>query len=667
MEIRILKAPRFSCGDSTNAERPQKTNSSLREKVSEGDRDTVRDCPGATFRLARCCSQRALTVCTCPKRDKPESPREFWLCLLTANCGHAAASMNCFGQSGATPTVHAAPVVSVEKIRFDSRRGRHDIGMAAHEDRVALEGSGEKIFKLVSRGATPEQWVEWLRAPLEHAAAAGDLELVENLLVAGANVKEGWRGCDGRPLLCAAAHGGNHEIVSILLEAGAQPEVNISYGEKMWSALHHAASGGHETMARVLMMAGAHSAHVDLDRHSPLHLAAVGVHEHLVGDLLLNGAPPNAKNKYGETPLHIAAKRGNEHIMPALLLKGADVNALDNIGRAPIHLAARHGHLAATIALMAGGADSTLRYSDEGWSALELAACYGHLSVLRALIKHGADVNSFDDDHRTTLHNAVWYNQAGAVDILVAAGANVDARESASGWTPLHTTAKKGNCEAMLALLRNKANVNAEDAMGRRPLAVACQYLAEEATEILLRWRADETAVDSAGHPAEQLIGISVHASEWQRRSEDFERIRELLSNAPADRAWRRWFMQVLSRAFPDKAGIEREGRKAVGDAVRMDPVKSSRRMPPSPLGEATNRVFLQQNIWEAGGAGEEQGPTEDGQQPLADLTVSLSDYGSGRSGISTPFAHLRSSDGVEIDVVRREEEFVVGQILSFL
>ncbi|CAM9943714.1 unnamed protein product, partial [Hapterophycus canaliculatus] len=85
--------------------------------------------------------------------------------------------------------------------------------VAATQNRTALHGMAERLFKLVSDGATPRQWAEWLRAPLEHAAARGEKDLAQCLLKAGANGGAGWKGCDDRTLLQAAAEGGNKETV----------------------------------------------------------------------------------------------------------------------------------------------------------------------------------------------------------------------------------------------------------------------------------------------------------------------------------------------------------------------------------------------------------------------------------------------------------------------
>lgn len=103
------------------------------------------------------------------------------------------------------------------------------------------------MFDLICKLATPRQWAEWLSVPIEHAVEWGNLEVVNDLLVAGATSKELWDDClsrDGR-LLCLAVKGRNDEMVSALLKAGAN--VNVLCRKKQWSALHQAASNGQET------------------------------------------------------------------------------------------------------------------------------------------------------------------------------------------------------------------------------------------------------------------------------------------------------------------------------------------------------------------------------------------------------------------------------------
>ena len=67
---------------------------------------------------------------------------------------------------------------------------------------------------------------------MEHAAAQGNLELVNALLKAGGTGAPGLRGCRGRTLLDAAAEGGNEKVVSAILKAGAKPDLSVRSGSK---------------------------------------------------------------------------------------------------------------------------------------------------------------------------------------------------------------------------------------------------------------------------------------------------------------------------------------------------------------------------------------------------------------------------------------------------
>lgn len=66
----------------------------------------------------------------------------------------------------------------------------------------------------------------------------------------------GWGGIDGGTLFDAAAQGGDVEIVSRLLEGGAQPDTNVVSAADGRSALYRATASGHENAAMQLVVAG---------------------------------------------------------------------------------------------------------------------------------------------------------------------------------------------------------------------------------------------------------------------------------------------------------------------------------------------------------------------------------------------------------------------------
>ena len=90
------------------------------------------------------------------------------------------------------------------------------------------------------------------------------------------------------------------------------------------------------------------------------------------------------------------------------------------------------------------------------------------------LIALDADVTTTDEPGYgwTPLHKAAEYGTAEAIDALVAAGADVEARDK-DDWTPLHWAAGYGTVENINVLLDAGADVAARTKYGRTPADMA--------------------------------------------------------------------------------------------------------------------------------------------------------------------------------------------------
>ena len=128
---------------------------------------------------------------------------------------------------------------------------------------------------------------------------------------------------------------------------------------------------------------------------------------------LLSLVSPMAQGQSREiqTPLHWAARHGLVEIAGQLLDAGADIDTPDILGRTPLHLAVRHP------------------------------------SMVSFLVSEGATLNPRDHLSNTPLHAAIWVQSAQTVEILVAAGADVDARNT-GGYTPLDLAIRNGTSRA---------------------------------------------------------------------------------------------------------------------------------------------------------------------------------------------------------------------------
>lgn len=171
---------------------------------------------------------------------------------------------------------------------------------------------------------------------------------------------------------------------------------------------------------------------------------------------------------------------------------------------------------------------------------------------------------------QTALHEAAGAGRAPVIRALIGMGAMVDAVNE-DGETPLMTAAKEpDDCAAMAALLMHGANVKARNSRGNTPLHLVAsrwefEYLGNR-VKLLLKWDADEMAVNSAGftvvalfeseHPFDNRTLRDLEMDDDLDLFADIDDVRRMFARAPAERrsrAWRRRCLLVLWRARPEK------------------------------------------------------------------------------------------------------------------
>ncbi|KAL5359318.1 hypothetical protein BJX96DRAFT_183666 [Aspergillus floccosus] len=207
-------------------------------------------------------------------------------------------------------------------------------------------GHQEAVKLLLDKGADPnvEDSSLYSQTPLHYAAKNGHQEVVKFH-------------CSQTPLDYAAENG-DQEVVKLLLDKGADPNVEDSSIYRQ-TPLHYAARNGHQkTPLHYAAENGDQEVNCSLYSQTPLHYAADNGHQEVVKLLLDKGADPNTKNSSnghqevvkllldkGATPLDYAAVNGHQKIVNLLLEKGADLNIMDSrCSQTPLHHAARNGH-----------------------------------------------------------------------------------------------------------------------------------------------------------------------------------------------------------------------------------------------------------------------------------------------------------------------------------
>jgi ankyrin repeat protein/mono/diheme cytochrome c family protein len=140
------------------------------------------------------------------------------------------------------------------------------------------------------------------------------------------------------------------------------------------------------------------------------------------------------------------------------------------------------GACSCALAVLARGAETTA-------SPLLQAVRSGDTAGWQALLKNKADVAARDAAGNTALHLAALNHDVAAVNALLAAGAEVDAKNKEEA-TPLLYGA--GHAQIVRALLAKKADVNATSKMKNTPLLVAVGHADSlEAARLLLDAGAD--------------------------------------------------------------------------------------------------------------------------------------------------------------------------------
>jgi ankyrin repeat protein len=119
------------------------------------------------------------------------------------------------------------------------------------------------------------------------------------------------------------------------------------------------------------------------------------------------------------------------------------------------------------------------------------AAKSGNIEKIKVLLATDTGlVNARDKDGSTPLHCACWKGHPEAVAILLAAGADVNARNQNEHWgtTPLHAAAHANQPDIARLLIEHGADVNAQDLNGKDPMHHTTFHDARAAARVLQKY-----------------------------------------------------------------------------------------------------------------------------------------------------------------------------------
>ncbi|XP_021931745.1 protein TANC2 isoform X1 [Zootermopsis nevadensis] len=420
------------------------------------------------------------------------------------------------------------------KFLCDLRSGHAGIALRLSRVQVPLDAEktlelGHHILKAhVYKNMTLHKYssrdlqAHWVASSSEDVSAAlcmlrniysPNVKVSRLLLLAGASPNHVTEFLGSAPVLCMYAHEGIAEMVSVLLEFGADVELTNSQG---CTALSLASARGHCEVVRQLVAAGSSLGRADTAGRCPLvHAARNGClnvvayllacdwvlrnpdtevelgeaaqqalvaaaaqgHTEIV-EYLLDMAEVKADAHdilTGETALTVASANGCHSVCTALLIRGASISTVNKKEMAPLLLAVKEGHWAVSERLLQSHAP--LEQCDPvGRSALMLAASEGHVGLIELLLDKGACLLRQDREGLTALGWACLRGGVQAAQCLLDRGANVNHADK-TGRTPLDLAAFQGNPILVQLLMERGAMIEHVDINGMRPLdrAIGCR------------------------------------------------------------------------------------------------------------------------------------------------------------------------------------------------
>ena len=336
---------------------------------------------------------------------------------------------------------------------------------------------------------------------IQYAAFCGSVKVVKYLLEHGANLD--LKDLNGRTLAQFAVAGGNKEIIALFKERRVEFIGTMKYAVRFHRnelfeyieddpipILHHCTASNNVELVLKCLENGSDINQPDkLDSNTPIGVAA----EFNALDVLhiymnIKNVNVNAKNKYGSTALHIASKNDFIEFVRVLLTHELIQPRLtDEQGKMALHVAAENGHIDVVQLFLENGCVTVNSRTNYGATPLHMAIYNGEVELAHFLLTvNGVDIEATTLTDETPIHFAAQHNRVGAIELLLASGADPNVHDK-DGWTPLHYATQNVYMEALQKLLLSeKIDVNARNRAGWTPLHIASKMGNAEIVEILL-------------------------------------------------------------------------------------------------------------------------------------------------------------------------------------
>ncbi len=298
-----------------------------------------------------------------------------------------------------------------------------------------------------------------------------------------------------RPPLIIAAHMGQHDIVKLLIEKGAnlnaRDSVNGAPYKSGDTALLKAAKRDHIEVVEVF---AAYVKKLGVDLQDKLGQTALWYGSEnesfeMVKLIHSMGGKINIPNNSGKSILTTTILHKSYDILDFLVSKGADINMIDYGGHTTLieAISMRHDknydivyrYIEKFMTFKPNVNITKLFQNGGGYSALHRAARYGFVDTIKLLLDNGAIINIKSlATGGTPLHTAASIKSYNAATYLVERGADLEVADF-SGDTPLFTAVKVFDPDMVKTLVKlgSKINVQSKVNVLTTPLNIAIMNL----------------------------------------------------------------------------------------------------------------------------------------------------------------------------------------------
>ena len=341
-------------------------------------------------------------------------------------------------------------------------------------------------------------------SPMLWAIAAGDIQRVEELFKAGAQVVL-W----GNNGVASLARQLQDKGILKIIETYLDPETTTAKDHLLLAIENNNQPQVKQLIARLTKDDAIDDAFLYSLSHGHQD-AAILLSEHLSDiNVILNGRG---------TPLHQAINADQLKLAHILLVKhGADPNVVAPSGYTPLMSAIMYGHFGFAHTLIDYGADASYFDSQDYWtfSALEEAIISGNLEITRRILELVGDINR-QTSGRPPMATAATHGDIDMLKLLISYGGDVNAKNSINNFEScLHIVARRGEIEKAQLLLDYGADINATTkGYIDSPLTQATLKNLPNMVKFLLQRGADHRLVDLRGKTALDLAKLMVRRKE---------------------------------------------------------------------------------------------------------------------------------------------------------